>query len=103
MAPGLPAFGAAAWSDDGASCTLRIEVRAPLLVTTFGLKVQVRPTAEGQDRTMLLGASGVEPLGVTETDKVPAPLVRVTARWLMVVVNAACASVTVAGPAAAPR
>jgi len=78
LAPGRRAFGAAAWTDDGASCRLRVEVSVPLLATTFGLKVQVRPTGNAQESTMLFGASDIEPPGITETDKVPAPLVRVT-------------------------
>ena len=55
------------------NCTVSVEVRTPLLPTMFGLKLQVKPAVAGQERTMLPGVSGLWPLGVTETVKMPAP------------------------------
>ena len=70
---GLGTEGAEEAFAEDASCTVSVEVRTPLLPTMFGLKLQAKPTDPGQESEMLLGASGIEPLGVTETVKVPLP------------------------------
>lgn len=59
-----------------ASCTVSVEVRTPLLPTTLGLKLQVKPAVDGQERTILFGESGLWLLGVTVTVKTPVPFER---------------------------
>jgi hypothetical protein len=70
---GLGTEGAEEAFAEDASCTVSVEVRTPLLPTVFGLKLQVNSAVPGQERTMLFGESGVEPLGITETVKAPLP------------------------------
>lgn len=101
--PGVGTAGAEEAFAVDASCTVSVEVRTPLLPTVFGLKLQVKPAVAGQERTMLFGESGVEPLGITETVKVPIPFESVREVRLLAIVKAACTAATVIGAADVPR
>lgn len=84
--------------EEDANFTVSVEEKTPLLTATIGLKVQVIPTVEEQERAMPLGSS-VDPVGISVVVPLPVPAESFRDEGLMFSINGA-AILMVTGEAA---